>query len=238
MSDIETLISRATALSDKADFWNSLVIWSLVVAAVAAVAIVFCQRMAFVRARQLVGVQARIAQIKEDAIKDQADKLQARLAEQQARTAEASAEAAAAKERTAEIMKATAWRQLTPEQYQKLVAVLTATPGKAVLAWIANDPESQAFAAQISHALEAAHWKYTVSARTYPVNLLWGVWVPHSDDASQSVTALRRAFDAINIKPITDTPPNAMMQYGGDAEPNSAELLIGSKRPTVIQPPN
>ena len=75
MSELESLLSRANQLASKVDFWNSAVLWALLVTALAAAAIVFSQRLAFVRARQLSDVQESIDKIKEANATDRADKL-------------------------------------------------------------------------------------------------------------------------------------------------------------------
>ena len=53
MSELESLASRASELTSKVDFWNAAVLWALLITFVAAGAIVFSQRLAFVRAKEL-----------------------------------------------------------------------------------------------------------------------------------------------------------------------------------------
>ncbi|MGB9071225.1 MAG: hypothetical protein WCC22_01020 [Terriglobales bacterium] len=75
MSELESLVSHASTLNSKVDFWNSAVLWALLLTALAAGAIVFSQRLAFVRAKQLADVQDKIAKIKEDNARQRADSL-------------------------------------------------------------------------------------------------------------------------------------------------------------------
>src|SRR5580693_3596040 len=75
MSELESLVLRASQLASKVDFWNSAVLWFLFITALAAGAIVVSQRLAFVRAKQLSEVQDDITRIKEASAKDRADNL-------------------------------------------------------------------------------------------------------------------------------------------------------------------
>jgi hypothetical protein len=102
MSELESLTSRAVQLSAKADFWNNAVLWSLALTALAAVAIVVSQRLAFVRTKQLTVVQDRIARIKEDAAKGRQDVIATELAAAVAKAKEADARIAEAERGSAE----------------------------------------------------------------------------------------------------------------------------------------
>jgi hypothetical protein len=91
MSELDSLTSRATDLTSKADFWNNAVLWALALTALAAVAIVVSQRLAFIRAKQLSDVQDRITHVKEAGAKTEQDRLGADLAAAVARAKEADA---------------------------------------------------------------------------------------------------------------------------------------------------
>jgi hypothetical protein len=67
-SQMESLVSRVNSLGAKVDFWNSLILWALLLTVIAALLIVIFQRMAFVRARQLSDAQAELSRIKEESL--------------------------------------------------------------------------------------------------------------------------------------------------------------------------
>jgi hypothetical protein len=163
--------------------------------------------------------------------------LKRELGDQSERAAALEKEASEANRRTADIMKAAAWRQLTEKQRQKFAEGLPSQPGKVVIAWIANDPEPQGFAAQIIGLLEKAHWQIAISARTYSVNLIWGVFVPTKFSAADSVEALRAAFAHAEIAAAHDDIPTESMSIGGGGGPDFATVLVGSRRPNLTQPP-
>lgn len=102
MSELESLTSRATVLSAKADFWNNAVLWALALTALAAVAIVVSQRLAFVRAKQLTDLQDNITRIKETDAKAEQERIGTELAAAVARAKEADARIAEAQRGSAE----------------------------------------------------------------------------------------------------------------------------------------
>jgi len=102
MSELESLTSRATELSAKADFWNNAVLWALAITALAAVAIVVSQRLAFVHAKQLADLQDNITRIKESDAKAEQERIGTELAAAVARAKEADARIAEAQRGSAE----------------------------------------------------------------------------------------------------------------------------------------
>ena len=86
------------------------------------------------------------------------------------RAANLEKEAAAANARAAEIMKATAWRQFTPDQMQRLSSFLLQKSGKIVIAWIANDSKSLSLAIQFANIFDGKdNWSILSSAK----NIFW-----------------------------------------------------------------
>jgi hypothetical protein len=188
MPELEALTSRAAELASKTDFWNSTVLWALFVTAMAAGAIVFSQRLAFVRAKQLADVQEQIANIKETDAKNRADdldrsdiKLRTDLQTEVAKVIGLQKDAINAKaaqqkveieltkqqERTAraekdllELRTKMKWRHLESDQEKRLIDALKASPvkGPVNIMCILGDAESFAFATQIDEILKAADW--------------------------------------------------------------------------------
>lgn len=76
MSDIDSLVSRTSQLSAKAEFWNSAILWALLLTAVAATAVFLAQKFALDRGKQLASLQQKIANIREKDMKDRADNLE------------------------------------------------------------------------------------------------------------------------------------------------------------------
>jgi len=128
-------------------------------------------------------------------------------------TADANKAAGDANERAAEIMKATAWRQLQPPQVAQFAWSVRNKPGKVLLAWIANDSESLSLAIQISDILGKAHWEITSSSRTYPDRLIWGIHIADSDK-TDSAQLLRDALNAASVRFFTDDIPGPGMAFG------------------------
>lgn len=148
-------------------------------------------------------------------------------------------EAASARLETAQIMKSTAWRQLQPNQIAILKAQFSKNPGKLTLEWIFNDPESIALAIQFSNVLRESGWSFGFIAQTFPTAVIWGVHIP--DTEADETKSLREALTAAGISFSTDALPSGggmSFQNAGPKTPAGAILLVGSKLPTLAQPPN
>jgi hypothetical protein len=65
MSEIQALALRVQGLNQSVDWWNSAMIWALVFAAIAAIAVVVTTRVALARAKQLADVQGELNQAKD-----------------------------------------------------------------------------------------------------------------------------------------------------------------------------
>src|ERR1017187_3799796 len=102
MSELDVLTSRAADLSSRVGFWNTAVVWALLITALAAAAIVVSQRLAFVRAKQLVDVQDKMTRIKEADASLERERVAKELADAVARAKEADARIAEAERGSAE----------------------------------------------------------------------------------------------------------------------------------------
>src|SRR5579863_4046913 len=65
MPDIQALNLRVQGLGQSVDWWNSAMIWALVFAAIAAVAVVITTRKSITQTGKLSEVQAELARAKE-----------------------------------------------------------------------------------------------------------------------------------------------------------------------------
>jgi len=63
--EIQSLTLRVNALNQSVDWWNTAMVWALVFAALAAVAVVVTTRAPLMRAKELGDVQAELIQAKE-----------------------------------------------------------------------------------------------------------------------------------------------------------------------------
>ncbi|HYK58145.1 MAG TPA: hypothetical protein VEV85_01835 [Bryobacteraceae bacterium] len=63
--EIQSLTLRVNALNQSVDWWNTAMVWALVFAALAAVAVVVTTRVALMRAKELGDVQAELIQAKD-----------------------------------------------------------------------------------------------------------------------------------------------------------------------------
>jgi len=189
--------------------------------------------------------------LKDAALEREGIEAQQQIAESNEKAEEAKNNAAQAIERAAqtqleaEQLKAQlAWRALTSADFDKLVAALSPHPHwGVVIGYVANDPESTAFALQLHQAFWKAGWSPPCHAYQYSGALNWGVFVPDTDGASDAVSAIRSAFASINLPfgTANPAPPSAWMdsrsnlQLGPDtsAMPGCAYLIIGSKPPPL-----
>src|ERR1700729_3608009 len=152
MPELNSLVTRAAELSSKVGFWNSAVLWSLFITAVAA-AILISQRMAFVRQDQLTTTQAKIAAINESTAKDTQDKFDLELAEQQERAANAEG-------KLLELQLKIQNRELSKEQQKTLVPALTKITSKIpiTIKCILADREGCPVAEQIRGVFILSGW--------------------------------------------------------------------------------
>lgn len=152
MSEIQSLTLRVRALSESADFWNNVMLWSLAFAALAAVAIGISSWMAVSRSKQLSTAQDLLTDAKER-------EKEVKIAELGRQTAEANK--ATEDERLARVKleAGVAWRHLTEKQKAEIGANLGnfANQEGASLWYEAGDTEAGAFASDIAEALKAAH---------------------------------------------------------------------------------
>lgn len=156
MSELESLASHVSELGSKVDFWNSMVLWALFITALAAAAIVFSQRMAFVRARQLADTQEKINRIKEAEAKATQQRVEFDLAKQQERAANAEKD----------LLKLQAQmnpRTLTTEQITQLLSNLRASPkGVVRVACVSGvSPEPCTFAKALARIFIEGGWTVT-----------------------------------------------------------------------------
>jgi hypothetical protein len=155
------------------EIMNTAMIWSLVLAALAAGAVVVTTWLGLVWDKRIKshddavferyksGVDTRVAKAQLDGLDAgaKAADAQVKIKAQETLTAQANARAAEAQLATEKLREHLAWRELTPEQASKLSASASSRGAFQVrLTWPAGSPEAQALAQQIGKSLSAAGW--------------------------------------------------------------------------------
>ena len=135
VSDIQSLTLRAQDLARSVDVWNTAMIWVLVLAAIAAIAVVLVTRIVLTRSRQLADVQEQLIRVKDKQLAlDLRDKdLKISEVSEKAATAEAKAEGfrldiAKANERAAEANRVAEQERLARLKLEARLADRTLTP--------------------------------------------------------------------------------------------------------------
>lgn len=181
VSDVQSLTLRAQDLTRSVDAWNTAMIWVLVLAAIAAIAVVVVTRIVLTRAKQLADVQEELIRAKDKQLAlDLKDKdLKISEAGEKAATAETKAEGlrldiAKANERAAEANRIAeqerlarlklearlADRTLTPAQRNAIRSQLATASGIVidVVVW-GDTPEIQIISGLILGSIPRPGWK-------------------------------------------------------------------------------
>jgi hypothetical protein len=157
---MQSLALRVQRLNQDVDFWNTAMIWALIFAAIAAIAVVVTTRIALVRAKQLTDAQELLASAKELEVK-------ADLTDKEFKIAGLNKEAEALRQsnlalqtRLTDLHKQTEARHLTSDQKSHLTNLLSSPPntqGIAIVSPIA-DGEAADFVDDFNSAFKGAHW--------------------------------------------------------------------------------
>ena len=195
MPEIQALTTRANELSGSVDWWNSAMIWALVFAAIAAIAVVLTTRVALVRAKQLGDVQGALIRAKDAQLtldlraKDEKisgldlDSTEAKrgLAGLQKAASDAKAaqqrveiELAKQQERAAnaeqsllELQEKVKSRHLSADQAATIKAfLLRAPPGSVDIEISLGAEDGSPFCKELAMAINAGGWKSTWGAQT------------------------------------------------------------------------
>jgi hypothetical protein len=132
------------------------------------------------------------------------------------RLAEAIERAANAERATEQLRARTAWRSLDTETITKLFGSLSAmAPASLSLTFMANDPESQNFAAQIAETFRAAGWEVTLVVGMYKADeFVTGIRIPDlpaGHPGAGNAAKVQTAFTVAGIEFIPANPPHPFM---------------------------
>jgi hypothetical protein len=127
-----------------------------------------------------------------------------------------------------------AWRWCSPEQGEKLQAILRQTPDEVVMLIVIGDPETLRFAKQLSALFKNSGWRVSENSKTYHNIVVSGIFVPGETRAAKSI---RAAFDAGGVEyserqiPI-DPGVGPLAEWGwgiGSPSENALRILVAIK---------
>jgi hypothetical protein len=206
MPELQSLTLRAQELSRSVAWWNTAMIWALVIAAIAAAAIVVATRKTITKTAELDEVKERIAGIKEADSKVQQRTLELAVASQQERAATAEIELVKLRERIKD-------RHLSGAEQKALTGKLLPFAGQlSMLVTLAGDPEIVGIGNDLIVAIKAAKWNLTTVLGNAPHGEVHnGIVVEVGPDAPKSAieaaNALASAFRSVGL--ATDGPKPA-----------------------------
>jgi hypothetical protein len=263
--EIQSLTARVEQLTQDVDWWNTAIIWALVFAAMAAVAVVVTTRIALVRAKQLSDMQDKLIRAKDGQLaldlkgkdekilgleKQAADakaaqqKVEIELAKQQER-------AASAELKLAQIAKAREPRgfQLGARMAEFVASLKDKGEGVEVEIWYQpDDSEALLFAQQIRAGLSSAHWRVSQPI-PIPANAKQS-HLPSVPSVLQLPPALRVGAQPFGVSlivnplllsPEEDSPLNVLQRafqelYLGDVGGSTDAILSENKIRVIVSP--
>ena len=145
--------------------------------------------------------------------------------------AQANDRAAQANREAQELKSKFAWRNLSVDQINTLIDLLSTKSGSVHIVFIGQDPESTTYATQLKICFTEAKWGVTFSGEAYLGNLVFGVQIPDDPDHPEQVDFIRKALTKIGIEYGKRPPPPPSAAAGDAATPADTEIVIGSKFP-------
>jgi hypothetical protein len=124
------------------------------------------------------------------------------------------------------------WRDLSTEQESDMADVLQKNPGEIDFLVVIPDPETLHFATKLVNLFVRCGWKVSWRSQTYQEMIVFGVYVPGSNDTGNVV---RSAFSAGRVEFRNEdipTEPGPRMTYGwgrGSPSVNALRVLIAPK---------
>lgn len=197
---------------------NAVYLGGVVIAAVASLAIYQISQE----------ISARDAVEKQTA-RDQVEIAKAESAKANERAARLENEAAAARLEQERLKAALAWRTLSKEASETLLALLSESPGSVNLRYTDGDPEALFLAIQLSNLLVQAKWRIAAGSLKFENALAFAIYI-YGDDSTDTKN-LREAFSRASIPFTTEAPPPIGVAFSVSTIEGAPILLIGSKAP-------
>lgn len=131
------------------------------------------------------------------------------------------------------LKKAVAWRELSTEQQNFFIQIISTDTHSILIGYTSFDPEALRFASQLKSVFERAKWRACVLGFSYPDKILYDVILPDGQGNEQHEGArlsLMKALKRAKIQTNSNSIPQPQVTYG---PVTSCELLlfVGSKRP-------
>jgi hypothetical protein len=253
VSDIQSLALRIKDLSKSVDWWNTAILWSLIFAAIAAIAVVVTTRVALRKARMLADIQSELIQLKDSS-------LAATLKDKDLKIAELGKTAEDERAARVGLESKVAWRKLDNRTQSDLASHLASfSKEPALVTYNPQDIEAASFASDIAATLHAAKWEVfdalsVLSMREGPMpfgtnpSLDTGVrvWSSADENSRKAATALveqlsSRGFDAVispdaqNLLSIHPTPTRVVVSVEHKPEDAQGEYKLSAKKKTSRQ---
>ena len=156
---IQGLIDHAHDLSQKVDWWNGAMLWTLILAAIAATLVVITTRMVILRSGQLADAQNEIIELKESEASLKIAAAQKAAGEANERAAEANEKTEREKLARLELERGVSPRRLTGEQRAELTKLLRRVKAGVAIVSPITDGEASDFADDLDSAIKGASWE-------------------------------------------------------------------------------
>jgi hypothetical protein len=239
-TELVQLTSQSDRLQASVDNWNTAMVWALVFAALAAVAVVITTRMAIQRSKQLADVQDSVIRIKDTQLSSDLKEKDLAIATAHQAAAEATERAAEAnkeaeKERLSRLQLQAQFtdRHLTKNQIVALETVAERHPGTIMKVYrVTVSSEAAAYSNEIETVLKSKGWKVDVAGAFGGDMGAGGIQIAYVQGQSSSIasdlrdTLLRMGQEA-SVSASPNTPPFQM-------EPTAISMMV--TRRTIMLP--
>jgi hypothetical protein len=215
--DIEALASRVQSLSQSVDWWNAAMIWALIFAAIAAVAVVITTRKSILRTGELGAAQSELAQAKDATLQQALNSSRERIVGLEKDASDAKADMARQQTRAAtaemdllQLQTRLAHRRINPSEQAKLVAKLLPYPGSIVAVTRLGEAEAGQFADDLLAVFSKANWEVKLARVGVIAPPQYGVQcvVDTRSKAGRALADVLRELPNVEIHEARRDPPH------------------------------
>ncbi len=216
-AELVQVVTQADRLQASVDNWNTAMIWALVFAALAAVAVVVTTRMAIQRSKQLADVQGSLLRLKDEQLSNDLKEKDLAIAtanqaavEAMERAAKANKEAEQEKLSRLQLQEQFTDRHLTIGQVDALGAVAERHPGTIMkVNRVTASSEAATYSNEIENALRNKGWKVDIAGSFGGDMGARGIEIQYVQGQSPSVANdLRDALLKIEQEAFVSASPN------------------------------
>ena len=213
-------------LGHNGEWWDFCLILSVIVAALAALAVGITTAGSLVsHKREAIAAEKALDRYKLETGKQ--------ISAANAAGDAAKADAAKARLEQEKLKAQLAWRTIPPNVASKLLEALKSNPGSVNFRYVDGDPETLYLAVQLSEILSKAGWQVAPGSIKVGNILLFDIHIP--DGQGEVGSRLQAAFASAGIKVWHETLPqqNSSVELNMTRIPDAPMLIVGSKRPTL-----